>query len=279
MRKLKRPTESVAGVFMDCVSTIANAGDKQRHIDNLAEFVQAENRYIYLAEHEILHTAPNRGSATCNLSDKEMIKLYTYRMLNESHQARNYYNKWLVSTENEVCPLCGVRPVKTLDHYLPKADYPIFSITPINLIPSCRDCNFDKLTQTATCRAEETLHPYFDDIEAEEWLFADIETTPIVGFSFRVSKPAGWSPILFSRVKGHFQKFGLGALYSSNAAVELSNIKGQFANLFRLGGEEAVRQQLLDGFESRRAANRNSFWTAMYRAMANDAWFHTNGFA
>lgn len=65
------------------------------------------------------------------------------------------------------CPYCTLVQVQTLDHYLPKEDFPEFAVLTKNLVPSCRDCN------TSGKKYEEDgrralIHPYFDDIRAHE---------------------------------------------------------------------------------------------------------------
>lgn len=41
----------------------------------------------------------------------------------------------------DVCPYCGNRGIpNTLDHFIPKDDYPHYAIFENNLVPQCRDC-------------------------------------------------------------------------------------------------------------------------------------------
>jgi len=65
----------------------------------------------------------------------------------------------------QFCPACGEEGTpNTLDHYLPKDNYPHFAITPVNLAPMCDICQQAK--GTTTCDAEGRrifLHPYFDE--------------------------------------------------------------------------------------------------------------------
>lgn len=70
--------------------------------------------------------------------------------------------------ELRLCPACGElgRP-NTLDHYLPKATYPHFSITPANLFPMCDACQQEKGTKTGSAAEPRFfLHPYFDAFTA-----------------------------------------------------------------------------------------------------------------
>jgi 5-methylcytosine-specific restriction endonuclease McrA len=72
-----------------------------------------------------------------------------------------------------VCPYCTIAPPKTLDHYLPRNDYPEFSVLPINLVPACSGCNTSRGFRDRT-GARALIHPYFDTIPNERLLVATI---------------------------------------------------------------------------------------------------------
>ena len=53
--------------------------------------------------------------------------------------------RYLMSLANTgKCPICGIGQASTLDHYLAKTIYPTYAVTPYNLVPVCKDCNFAK---------------------------------------------------------------------------------------------------------------------------------------
>ncbi|MBU1376327.1 MAG: hypothetical protein KKE02_14725 [Alphaproteobacteria bacterium] len=63
------------------------------------------------------------------------------------------------------CPMCGSGTTGTLDHYLPRAVYPEFSIFSLNLVPACSHCNSGEKGSTITGDDDEYfLHPYFDTL-------------------------------------------------------------------------------------------------------------------
>ncbi|MCY1074112.1 HNH endonuclease [Archangium lansingense] len=73
------------------------------------------------------------------------------------------------------CPMCGSLSTGTLDHYLPKDEYPEFSIFSLNLIPACSHCNSSqKGTVFKGAKAPERfIHPYFDNfLNKPLWLVA-----------------------------------------------------------------------------------------------------------
>jgi hypothetical protein len=79
------------------------------------------------------------------------------------------------STEHLVCPMCGSMHSGTLDHYLPKNGFPIYSVFSKNLVPACK-CNSKRKEQILGANpGERVLHPYFDDCLGERLLSARFE--------------------------------------------------------------------------------------------------------
>jgi hypothetical protein len=70
---------------------------------------------------------------------------------------------WITAARNDhdlfVCPMCGGTSIATLEHVLPKADYPEFSVLSFNMVPSCDGCQRKRSNKGARY---EFIHPYFD---------------------------------------------------------------------------------------------------------------------
>lgn len=64
------------------------------------------------------------------------------------------------------CPYCGGGGGRTIDHYLPQAAYPEFSVFSLNLISSCGDCNRKRNDYNEPRVKPQLLHPYY---ERELW--------------------------------------------------------------------------------------------------------------
>jgi len=174
------------------------------------------------------------------------------------------------------CPFCGTGIVTTLDHYLPKAKFPTFSVLAYNLVPSCKDCNKGKQTSYASTKEEQTLHPYYDDFMNEQWLFAKVEQTSPVSISFFVDAPTEWSNVDKSRVEAHFIEYDLGIRFSVEASNELANLKEEFT-LYSIGTEN--RQDELN--KKATIAQRrylNSWESALYQALAESDWYCSGGY-
>jgi hypothetical protein len=87
---------------------------------------------------------PEKEIDNC-VTTEEMSRLYKGHFSRMKSPSRHMYDAIMTSSWKGFCPLCSHRQVTTLDHYLPKSLYPIFAVTPLNLIPSCSDCNKAKL--------------------------------------------------------------------------------------------------------------------------------------
>lgn len=277
MRKISKPTYDIGDVYDLCISRVKNPDLKQRLERCKSDIINASLDYNDKATRTMLHQISIMTSVR-DVSAKEMEKVYTYRMAKKKTSGRPIYDKLKSSSKYGRCPLCGQRVVSSLDHHLPKTDFPLFVVNPINLIPSCGDCNKVKDTYKASSQQEETLHPYYDDVENDKWLKARVINTTPCSIEFFVDKPSSWSDLLFERTLNHFKLFGLANLYSSESAQELVNINYRVASLHSLGGYQFVKDHLQEEAVSRNNAYLNSWQTAFYEALSSSSWYCDGGF-
>lgn len=151
-------------------------------------------------------------------------------------------------------------------------------MTPNNLVPACNWCQGQKSEYYSTTEGGQLLHPYFDDIEDEIWLVAEVIAGIPAGFRYFASPPCHWTPSAKARVAAHLKKLNLPILFSSNAGSRLSEIRSRLANLHQKGGADAVREHLNEELSSVEAEHKNSWVAAMYRAAIASDWFCDGGF-
>jgi 5-methylcytosine-specific restriction endonuclease McrA len=274
MRKIDQPEFSAAEVFSTCISKVRNKDLKKRFQAVIPYITSAEEKYRKLATESKLYTFRDELCSNTNVTLEEMKAVYTQRMANSGGPGYETYNALKRGTINRTCPICGQRKVSTLDHYLPKTSYPSVVVTPINLIPACSDCNKIKLDDDPQTSEEETLHPYFDDLGSDRFLFAEIikDNPPVV--NFYIHPPVEWDKVLTEKVKNHFDSFKLNLLYSIHAIDE---IVGQ-AEYWKQLNTEDLKDQLALQAESRRKAHPNSWQTAFYEGASQDDWFCSEGY-
>ncbi|WP_392670222.1 HNH endonuclease [Streptomyces sp. LN785] len=205
-------------------------------------------------------------------------KLYDQRMAKLGSPGRGIYDLIKLAPKNGLCPLCGVRKVGTLDHYLPRASYSALSVTPLNLIPACSECNRFKHDKHPTKEEEQTFNPYVDDVTESRWLIALTEEGAPATVQFSVGSPTGWSNALIARARYHFDVYKLGELYSHHATSEISGIRRLLRQIYSLQGNAGVRTYLKDCEGSAREHDMNSWKAAMFAALADNEWYCGGGF-
>ena len=117
------------------------------------------------------------------------------------------------SLEHRICPMCGSMHRGTLDHYLPKNKYPVFSIFSLNLIPACK-CNIKrKEILIGPNMGERILHPYFDACLSERLItakFSDLGPVPRVSIQIIVSAQHSNYPVISFHFREIIEKTAIG---------------------------------------------------------------------
>lgn len=243
------------------------------------DVILASDEFEEAASTTTLHTLPETNGVGGIVTTQEMVALYDRRFAPEGSPGRFIYDAIRSAPRFARCPLCGHGTVWTLDHHLPKQRFPALAVSPLNLVPACMECNKFKLAAVPATAEDETLHPYFDDVEDDRWLEADVVEVRPAALQFYVSAPAIWTPLLAERVQRHFKMLRLSYRYGLEAAREVVNLEKLLADLFAKGGADQVKNHLAEMAETYAATRANSWQTAMYAALADSDWFCAGGFA
>ena len=286
MRSLPLPPFAAGATLSSCADRIENNDLAQRLRAAVPDVEAAEAAYLARGSVAQLFGIAEAAKLNDSVSTADMNKVYKGTFSRKGGPVRrSTYDVILAAAPHGICPLCGHRIVSTLDHYLAQSRHPALTVVPINLIPACQDCNKAKLDRQPANANEQTLHPYFDDVEDSQWLFGRLIQASSPGMAFEARPPDGWSAMKKARVELHFETFGLGRLYAANAGSELVNLRYGLADLHDYGGREAVRAHLtvqLDGRTPRidRPGVASNFWQrALYQQLVASDWYCNGGFA
>jgi hypothetical protein len=252
MVRLEEPLFSFNQTIDECISGVTgNAALLQRLMDSKIALSAVETEYVGPAGTGELYTVQpaNAGSNSIiigTLTKSDLIKAYDQYFVPDNKPGRRIYDS-LLNAAKERCPFCGgIGTPRNLDHYLPKAHFPKFSILPKNLVPCCRDCNMGSKAQNySTTASDQPIHPYLDAHRffLEQWIFA-IYHQGLNGepgyFEYFASPPDNWSPVDKDRVRRHFRDFELATRYGTKAAENLGTILAQIDSLLAAGLDRAV---------------------------------------
>lgn len=273
MWNLPLPSCSAAIAYDTCIRTIKDQSLKGKFDRAKPDIEKSDRIYRAAGQSTEFGTLDSSQFSLPDLSIREVADLYDQKMAAKRSPGRGIYDSIRVGSRGGKCPLCAHREVMTLDHYLPKSLYPALAVNPVNLIPSCADCNKMKSTSI-----DPILHPYFDNVENERWLKAEVLELAPAAVRFFVSCPKTWSLALKGRVRSHFSTFKLDVLYASQAARTLSGNSQLLAGLYGHGGAEVVKAHLEEAAKSWKEYSLNSWESALFSGLANNSWFCSGGF-
>lgn len=170
MKRLQQPEIDDNAILEELAKNKRLKGTTYPELANqLADMIQAYNNYL-------LHS----GNPWSIVQPIIPVKLKTG--LISHYQSPPLSVKYLSDLRNSspnVCPMCGGFHPTTLDHYLPKTDYPVWAIFSKNLVPAC-GCNMVRgdVVKSAHTHSVRVLHPYFDDLMKHRILTTSITHAP-----------------------------------------------------------------------------------------------------
>jgi len=281
MMRLSEPQYSFEQTLDECVAGITgNAELRHKLSSGKPDFTTVEAQYLGAAGigelHTILpiNTEVDADPVVINtLKKSDLFKIYDQYFVPEQKPARKIYDA-LLNAAKEKCPFCGgIGTPHNLDHFLPKAHFPQFSVQPRNLVPACRDCNMDGKAHAFAMSAEDQIiQPYVDNDRFffDQWIFAiyhagnDGEPGE---FEYFVNPPEGWREVDKQRVRKHFADFDLARRYTTKAAELLGTVLQQIESLRQAGlDNETINVALLQpGIDN--ASFVNHWQKGMFQAL------------
>lgn len=283
MRAIKKLPDDPCSVFNVCIGSIEDVGLRDRLTELYPGYGKIASDYEDLATDAKLsslsvHAGGNDSVVIRSVTKGELKNLYTQQMVGEKKPGRLVYEKIRSLSLGKLCPSCGFGQVKTLDHYLPKSKYPLYSVLPANLIPSCRDCNTGKLAASASIAADQPIHPYFDQQHFfnDQWLVASVVETEPATVSFSVSPPDSWDPLSKARAAAHLESYDLSDRFSVRVGEHLAVLRHQLARFADPLSRGVHLREIAEDFE---LVHKNSWQTATHQALAASSWYCEVGFS
>lgn len=246
MQKIELPPINYGNLIDTCVEGISRNENLKNALNvNKSKLVQDAITYEeYASTGKIYQLNPSPVSLDMgpfiqgtSCFKEQFTKIYDSYFVPETKSTRETYNA-ILNAAKEECPFCGgVGTPANLDHFLPKAEFPQFSILPLNLVPACRDCNMgSKKVAYAKTAETQTIHPYLDYsfFFNEQWITANyiIDDPSELGYlDYYVQAPSHWTNENKERALNHFKDFGIASRYAKHAnsliKTEVRRIKRQ----------------------------------------------------
>lgn len=280
MKRMSIPLHDAAIAYDTCVQGIVNPTERSIYTVNRPGIITAGSAFDMVSGSATWASLPrvprgNPGTAiTGTLTKKHLMDLYTDHMVAAGGAPRQIYDDILTAAK-DICPSCGgLGQASTLDHFLPKANFPAYAVTPRNLVPSCKDCNTGKNASFGAAVHQQTLHPYLDQDHffSERWIVASVQRSNPVLITFECRPPIHWNWTDQNRALSHFISYRIPSRFSVQAGGEVTKvIELRTKSLRRLPPEDF--QEFLQDNADTTDFVLNGWSRTMYLALANTDWF------
>lgn len=202
MRKIKSYTGDAFN-FHKKVLNAKKKGKTKTIVSDIEEIIKAQFECYDTCFKE--DTLQNLEAAPVSVEQKvALLDLYSFQMKPFQELLAD-----LTTDEHnrvsKLCPNCTINNVQSLDHCIPKTEFPEFSDNPKNLMQCCMTCNGKKSKIWRNDTDRVFLNLFLDEIPNLQYLFVRgelIEGTPV--FSFRLERPKGINDLLYSKIVGHY---------------------------------------------------------------------------
>lgn len=141
---------------------------------------------------------------------EDLLKLYSYKT-KAFIKLKNKLTELPNNRSFDTCQYCGINSINTLDHILPKTNFPEYVVHPLNLFPACSECNSSKLSKWLdTTGTSEFLNLYTDILPQVQFLFVDLAFKGnSIETNFYLDNPFGIEGNLYSVICNHFANLKL----------------------------------------------------------------------
>ena len=171
MKSSSPPKKTLQDFFSDFVHKMKESNEKQLYKGLNGLLINEENKYksLCMSNRLGLYSSGLYLSKTSKIKEVHFLKLY--EKFQRSKTTEHVRLEILKTLSKSKCMFCEKRSGNdTLDHFLPKGQYPYLVVTPTNLISSCSICNSKKRISGSV-----SFHPYFTDINNLSFILCDVK--------------------------------------------------------------------------------------------------------
>lgn len=193
----------------------------------------------------------------------DLKRLYSYR--SEIFQKL----KLLLTTTGRgrilnTCQNCTISEINSFDHYVPKEEFPEYSVHPKNLFPSCTKCNSYKGQNWRENGDTKFLNLYVDILPIEQYLFVDINVNgDVISTTFYLSNVNGIDPDLYSRIESHYNELKLFQRYSENSDAVITPIINMISGSIDRMSIEDIVEIIEDTSERNKVSYGYNYWKSV----------------
>jgi hypothetical protein len=198
-----------------------------------------------------LHLVTADGVGVANKADLE--KLYSYKS-KAIRDVREEIRTAQLNIINNTCQNCTINSVNSMDHVLPFSAFPEFCVNPINLFPSCTECNSMKNAYVAEHGNYSFLNLYLDKLPNTQYLFPNVKKDKDGDFivEFTIDNRNNLDQSIYKLIYKHYKALDLFNRMCLNTVDTIRNIQIQINTRMRNLAIEKIKAEIIQTADENR---------------------------
>ncbi|WP_323773899.1 HNH endonuclease [Alcanivorax sp.] len=232
------------------------------------EVLEKFNHYQDKFDFDVLHEVEN--SPYTGVDKDALVKAYT-----SSNKKLDLLKSEIKSIQDRdlqnICPYCGILTPNSTDHYVPKDDYPEYSILAVNLVPCCLQCNGKKGDFWKSGGGRGVINFYLDSLPQEEILECRVGFDGgIPEVEFSLNNHCGIDLNLFGLISSHYKRLNLFERFKDSSNDEITSTLDSVQSCSSPSSIEEVRGMLLINRDKKIARYGINYWKcALLKGLAH----------
>ncbi|RZJ54495.1 MAG: HNH endonuclease [Flavobacterium sp.] len=214
------------------------------------------------AENNLTATLPR---LTTDIEKSNLISLYKFdrKLIKElKKEVTTTATGRIIST----CQNCTINSANTFDHILPKEIYAEFSVNPLNLFPTCSECNSHKNTQWQNAGVPYFLNLYLNNLPSVQYLFVDLTFNEnYLTTVFRLQYHNTIDPQLWQIIQSHYSRLHLLRRFSGEIDRVIPKLVAQVKANQKHLDFPIIKEAVLDQINDEKLFFGHNFWETILR--------------
>ncbi len=264
MKNLKSFTSPTIEVHKEAVRK-KNEGDRKNRLVDIEDTISScyDNYSNGFNNDQLLSLQPHGF----DLPEKDdLLSLYSYDSATIK-SFRTEIRKQQPRGIRSICQNCTIDSVSTLDHIIPKEDFPEYAVNPLNLFPCCSSCNSKKSNIWRNDEELLFLNLYIDILPETQYLFFRLNGIDLDDFEieYRLENKAHIDENVFEKIQSHFNRLDLLNRMAFRASDEVDTFIVSIENDIEKHSREEITSIVEEDIEKLRGIYGFNHWSPVMK--------------